>query len=824
VTFQATRLRVLLALPLFFFSADVLRAEFQVTPAAVTLEGNYARTQLVVTETAGGASNERSSDLTRKSTYQSSNPQVATVSPAGLITAVGNGDATINVQSGGATRQVPIKITGIIAQPNIGFLEHVMPILSKAGCNAGACHASQYGKGGFKLSVFGFDPDQDYFAVTRDSFRRRVSFFNPDESLLLVKPTLGMPHEGGRRLEKGSVDYDILRRWIAQGCPRPATDARAGVTGIEVSPSRRVGAPGFTQQLRVTATYSDGRKRDVTAWAKFDTMDEAVLAVQKDGLVSAVGRGQGACMVRFEGQAEIAMIVVPYSDRVDLTGWKDNNFIDKLAADKFREIGISPSGLCDDATFLRRAFLDVTGTLPTVEQARVFLDSKDPAKRAKLIDRLLGLTGDPAQDIHNNDYAAYWTLKWSDLIRSNSAKIGEQGMWALHNWIKESFRENKPFDRFVRELVTAKGSTFSNGPANYFRIAANPQDLTEATSQLFLGVRLQCAKCHHHPYERLSQGDYYGFAAFFARVGNKGSQDFGIFAQETVIMVRTDGEVGHPKTGKAMPPTPLHGQTPTDMPTDRRQALAKWLTATDNPYFARNVANRYFAYLLGHGLVEPIDDMRATNPPTNPALLTALAEDFTKSGYNVKHLMRTIMNSRLYQLDSQPTKENTSDTRYFSHYAVKRIAAEPLLDAIDAVAGVPTKFAKVPLGTKAIELPDAQYTNYFLKAFGKPRREGVCECERVSEPNMAQALHTLNSDIITAKIASGEGRVAKLLATKKPHDEIVDELYLACLSRRPTDSEKAACRKLLADSATPQAFYEDLVWSLMNTKQFLFVR
>jgi hypothetical protein len=805
--------------------ANLAHAEVQVTPANVTLDGNFARMQLVVAEKVGGAVTERSNDLTTAAKYQSSNPKIVTVTETGLLMAVSNGDATITIQGGGASQLVPVKVTGVVPEPNFGFLEHVMPILSKAGCNMGACHASQYGKGGFKLSVFGFDPDLDYSQITRDSFRRRVSFLNPEESLLLLKPTLGMPHEGGRRLDKGTPDYEILRRWVASGSPRPTSDAKAGVTSLSVFPSRRVGVPGFNQQLRVTAKYVDGRERDVTAWAKFDSMDEGVLKVSRTGLVTAIGRGQGACMVRFEGQAVISQVVVPYAGNVDLKDWKNNNYIDELAAAKFKEIGIAPSPLCDDATFLRRAYLDVTGTIPTVEQAKAFLDSKEANKRAKLIDQLLGLTGDPALDVHNNDYAAYWTLKWSDLIRSNSAQIGEQGMWALHNWIKENFRDNRPFDKFVKDLITAKGSTFSNGPANYYQIAKNPQDLTEATAQLFMGVRLQCAKCHHHPYEPIGQEDYYSFAAFFARVTNKPSQEFGIFGRETVIMVRADGEVSHPKTGKRLPPTPLGGKPSAEMPTDRRVALAKWLTATDNAYFARNVANRYFAYLMGRGLVEPIDDMRATNPPSNPALLDALAQDLVKNNYNVKQLLRTIMNSRLYQLESRPTKENSSDMHYFTHYTVKRVPAEALLDAIDSVAGVPTKFAKVPLGTKAIELPDAQYNNYFLKTFGKPRREGVCECERVSEPNMAQALHTLNSDIISAKINDNAGRVAKLLAAKKSHDDIVEELYLACLSRRPNDAEKAACKKLLAENAgDSRVFYEDLVWTLMNTKQFLFVR
>jgi hypothetical protein len=815
---QSALLAFLLVAPTVAHAGD-----FQVIPATVVLHGNFARAQFVVTGREPDSTvNERYADLTHQAVYQSSLPQVVTISPTGRLLAVGNGDAIISVTASGVTHTVPVKVMGVLERPVIGFTEQVMPILSKAGCNAGACHASQYGKGGFKLSVFGFDPDLDHAAIVRDSFGRRISVNDPGQSLLLLKPSGGAPHEGGRRMEPGSVDQQILRHWISNGAPRSVGPATM-LTTLQVTPERRVGPLGFTQQLRVVASYSDGRSADVTAWAKFDSTDDAILSVTPNGIVRAVGKGQAVAMVRFEGHAEIATMVVPYSDKVDLTGWKDNNFIDRLAAAKFREIGISPSPLCDDATFLRRAFLDVTGTLPTVAQATAFLDSKDPDKRAKLIDRLLGLTGDPAQDIHNNDYAAWWSLKWSDLIRSNSASIGEQGMWALHNWITGSFRENKPFDQFVRELITAKGSTYSNGPANYFRIANNPMDQTEATAQLFLGVRLQCAKCHHHPYEKYSQADYYSFAAFFARVGLKVSHEFGLFGAENVIMVRADGEVGHPKTGQIMQPTPLHGK-PAAATLDRRQALADWMTARDNRYFARNVVNRCVGYLLGHGLVEPIDDMRATNPPSNVALMDALADDFIQSGYNQKHLLRTILNSRLYQLDSQPAHGNGTDSRFYSHYTVKRLAAEALLDAIDRAAGTQTKFSKVPLGTRAIELPDAQYENVFLKTFGKPRREGVCECERVSDPNLAQALHTLNGSLVAAKIADARGRVATLWAAKTTHGEMVDQLYLATLSRRATAEEQAKCQKLLSDAEDAKTFYEDLLWSLINSKQFLFVR
>ncbi|MCH8830729.1 MAG: DUF1549 domain-containing protein, partial [Planctomycetes bacterium] len=439
---------------------------------------------------------DRSQDLTQTVKYVSSNPQVVSVNATGRLLAVGDGSAYISVTANKGTQRVPVTVTGV--RSPVGFASHVMPVLSKFGCAQGACHASQFGKGGFKLSVFGFDPGNDYLAIRRDRQQRRLNFLQPERSLFVRKPTMQLPHGGGHRLQKGSVDYRILTEWIRAGAP-PAARKAAKIEKITVSPLRRVGDVGLTQQLRVVAHYSDKTTRDVTAWAKYDSMDEAVLSVSSDGRVTVGGRGQAPIMVRFGGQARIAMFVVPYAKSVKLSGWKNHNLIDERAAAKFRELGIEPSPLCDDATFLRRAFADAIGTLPDIDTTRAFLKSTDPKKREKLVDRLLGLTGNSQLDIHNDQYAAFWTLKWSDLIRNRSVKVGEQGMWALHNWMKQSFRTNQPFDRFVRELVTAKGSIYSNGPANYFRINRNSSDLTESTAQLFLGIRLQCAKCHHHP-------------------------------------------------------------------------------------------------------------------------------------------------------------------------------------------------------------------------------------------------------------------------------------------------------------------------------------
>jgi hypothetical protein len=794
--------------------------DFVVSPAAVTLTGAYDRVQLLVAAHADAP--ERAADLTRQASYRSSNAQIVSVGPTGQLLAEGNGTATVTVSAAGVEHAIPVTVQGIEAAPKIGFTEQVMPILSKAGCNAGACHASQFGKGGFKLSVFGFSPADDQSAIVRDGLARRVDLVDPPRSLFLLKPTGAVSHGGRMRFATGSVDYRILVSWLACGAPAPAPNAPK-VTALRVEPAHRIGPQGFEQQFRVVASYDNGTSRDVTSWAKYDSTDEGVASVTPTGRCRAVGPGEGAVMVRFEEHAELATVAVPGKTAADLTGWTEQNFVDHLAALKFGEIGLTPSPLCDDATFLRRAFLDATGTLPTVEQAKAFLDSTEADKRRKLIDRLLGLTGDPTQDVFNDAYAAYWTLRWSDLLRCSSETIGEQGMWAEHNWLMTSFRENKPMDKMVRELITARGTTTSSGPANFYVAFNSPAARAEATAEIFLGERLQCAQCHHHPFETLSQDDYYGFAAFFARVGAKPSADYGRLGGPQVIVVRSEGEVSNPRTGKVLPPTPLKGKPAAETP-DRRTALADWLTAPDNRPFARNLVNRYASQLLGRGLVEPVDDMRPTNPPSNAELLDALADDLVKNHYDVKQLLRTIMNSRLYQLDSQPTAGNATDERFYSHYLVKRIAAEPLLDAVDAATGAPTKYAKTPLGTKACELPDSNYDNPFLKTFGKPKRADVCTCERMSDPNLAQALHTLNSTAITAKIADPNGRIAALVAAKKPPAEAVTELYLATLSRRPTEAERKLCDDLLAAAPDPTTFYQDLLWSLINSKQFLCVR
>ncbi len=796
------------------------RPAISVTPAEMELTGPLDRAQLIV---SGGEPSpaERRDDLTHAAIYRCSDPNIAAVDSHGVVRAIGSGSASIHVSVGGDDQTIPVRVTAD-RDRGVDFFKDVRPVLGKAGCAAGACHAAQYGQGGFKLSVFGFDAEADFDAITRGSRGRRIDLARPEASLLLRKPSMLVSHGGGARIDRDSTEYEIIHRWLRSGAPRPTGDT-AKVVAVNVFPNKRVADVGSTQQLRVVARYADDSTRDVTALAIYDAIDGGVVNVSASGQVTTVGKGQTSVMVRYDGQASIATFVVPYGPTPQLAGWKDHNYIDELAAEKFRDLGLQPVPVCDDATFARRAFLDAIGSLPSADVVREFVRSEDPSKRAKLIDRLLGLTGDPQLDIYNDRYAAYWTLKWSDLLRNNSNSLGEQGMWALHNWIKESFRVNKPFDRFVRELVTAKGSIYSNGPANFFRVHNNSSALTEATSQLFLGVRLECAKCHHHPFEEYSQSDYYSMAAFFSRIASKNSEEFGLFGRETVVMVRATGEVSHPRTRQRLMPTPLGGE-PSDHPLDRRIPLADWITSPENPFFARSVVNRYVGYLLGSGLVEPIDDLRSTNPPSNAALLDALAKDFIEHDFDLKHLVRTIMTSRLYSLRSQPSSENRSDRRFYSHFQVKRLSAEPLLDAIDDATGVRTKFRNLPLGTRAIELPDAEYPDYFLNTFAKPRRKSVCECERSPDANLAQALHTLNGDTLASKIADKNGRVAKLVAAKLSHEEMVNELYMAALCRPPSEAERIASDEFLAGAASPEECYQDLLWALINSKQFLFVR
>lgn len=811
-------LSLLATAALNFGSVPVLgdsTAPVSVGPSSISLTGPLDRVQFQVSNPDG------TQDLTRSVQYAIETNGVIEVDGNGRVRPLADGETAILVRQGEYVSRVPVTVSGTSETP-VSFREDVTPVLTKAGCNQGACHASQYGKGNFKLSLLGFAPEQDHSQFVRDWKQRRVSFVQPEQSLVLRKATMEVSHGGGMRFRKGSYEYGVLLDWLKTGASKP-NSSDPHVVGMMVTPTDRVYGQGESQQLRVVATYSDGSERDVTHRAVYNSMGETVATVDAHGLVTAREAGQAAIMIRYQGQANVSMVLLPHSRTPDLSAFEPRNFIDEKVKDHWQRLSLQPAGACSDQVFIRRAFLDSIGTLPSRERIESFLASTEPDKRTQLVDELLGLTDDSSRDVHVGDWSAYWALKWGDLLRNNRNKVGDGGMWALYNWMRASLRENMPVDQFVREIITAQGSIYANGPANYFKIATKPDDLAETTAQVFLGVRMACAKCHHHPFEVYSQADYYGLAAFFTRVGTKGSADFGALGRDTVVMLKSSGSISHPRTRKTMAPTPLGGE-PVDLEgvRDLRRPLAEWLTSPENRLFSRNIVNRVWGYFMGSGLVEPIDDMRATNPASIPPLLDALADDFVQSGFDLRHLMRQIMTSRVYQRDSTPLAENVRDTRFYLHYNVKRLPAEVLLDAIDDACGTQERFAGVPLGMRAIELPDSNYTSYFLSTTGRPKRDIACECERVSDPNLAQVLHLLNGELVTRKLTDKNGRLAGYINNKTPIDDAVRDLYLATFSRPPSDEELLSAGEFFESAESPRQGLEDILWALINSREFLF--
>ena len=810
-------------------------ASVRIEPRKAELVGAFARLQLQVTATSG---TERRTDLTGSARYESLTPSVVSVDGRGRVTPLESGTGRIRVkdQAGEPLGEVTVVVREMNPTPTVSFREDVIPLLTKAGCNQGACHAAQHGQGGLKLSLLGYAPEQDHGPMVRDWSQRRVSLVAPEESLILYKSTAQVAHEGGKRFAVGSDAYELIKAWIAAAAPGPLEE-EARVVDLTVTPKERTYRSEQRQQLRVVAGYSDGSTSDVTHRAKYDSLGDGIATVDRDGRIGAVGSGQTAVMVRYQGQANVSIVIVPYAEQVDPSGFTPANFIDELVAARWRRLGLEPVGPCSDEEFLRRAFVDCIGTLPTPKRVRRFLASSEANKRAVLVDELLGLTGDPKRDIYQEEWSAYWALKWGDLLRNNRfplfTGIGDGGMWTFHGWIRQSLRENKPVDRFVREILTAEGSVYRNGPASYFKISTKPTDLAETTAQVFLGVRLQCARCHHHPFEVYSQADFYGLAAFFTGVKTKASPDYGALGEDTVVMIGGAGTIKHPRSGKIVPATPLLA-APVDITgiRDPREPLADWLTSPDNPMLARNIANRIWAYYMGAGLVEPIDDLRATNPPTNPELLDALAQDFITGGYDLRKLMRAIMTSRVYQLSSAPTPKNVSDKRFYSHYNAKRLPAEVLLDAIDFACGTHERFVGigplgarapgVPLGTRAIELPDTNYQSVFLDTLGRPKRVAACECERTAEPNLAQILQLVNGDLIHRKLTDPKGRIAKLLERQVDADDAIATLYLVTVSRPPTPEELVDCRGIIDRATGVREGLEDILWALCNSREFLF--
>lgn len=783
--------------------------ELVVHPKAVALDGPRDEQRLVV---IGVWADGRKWDLTREAKYTSASAGTATVAAGGMINSASDGSTTIAIEAAGAKASVPVTVKNAAADSPVSFNREIMPILTKAGCNGGSCHGSQFGKGGFKLSLFGFDSAFDHMQMTQSNEGRRLVLSDPDRSIVLAKPALVMEHGGGEKLKLFGRDYLRIRQWIADGVPEPVASDPI-VTKLEVYPPTRVMTPGEQQQLSIIATWADGRREDVTATAQFDALSDAVAAVSPLGLVTAKATGETHVMVRFGGQAEVAQVTLPFAKLKDFPKLEANNFIDERLIAKWKDVGLTPSPLCKDEEFLRRLYLDAIGTLPTPDEVRKFLADTSKDKRAKAIETVL----------NRPELVDWWALKWGDLLRINRQALQDKGMWSFHNWVRAQIRDNKPVDEFVRDIITAEGSTFTEGPSNFFKVGRNADDWTESTVQVFMGIRIGCAKCHHHPFEKWTQDDYYGMAGFFSRLGTKNSQEFGLFGRETVIFLQASGDARNPRSGKTVPPHPLDGPTMDDE-FDRRKKLADWLTAPDNMMFSRNVANRFWGYLMGRGLVEPLDDMRATNPASNPELLDALAMDFAKNKFDMKHLLRTIFSSRAYQLDSESSDGNRADlaNTHFTRYTIKRLTAEQLADAVDAATGTREKYTGLPLGTRAIQLPDASVKSYLMDTFGRPGRQVLCECDRTTKPNIAQALHLLNGDFLNQKIADPKGRVEK--ASKLPLPKAIEELFLATWSRFPTPDETAKATGWVNSAPTPKDGLQDLLWVLVNGREFLFNR
>jgi hypothetical protein len=698
----------------------------------------------------------------------------------------------------------------------------VEPVLTRFGCNAGACHGKARGQNGFQLSLLGFDPAFDLDAIAREARGRRVFPAAPEASLLLQKATARVSHGGGRRIEPESAAYRVLRDWIAAGTPRDPAGAPA-LLRIRIEPTERLLQAGGTQQAVVTAEYADGTAEDVTGLAAFQSSESAIVAVTPDGLIKAgTIPGEVAVTARFRNLFASATVTIPLAGEVPADLYAKlprENLIDGHVWAKLQKLGITPSEPAGDATFLRRASLDVIGRLPTPEEARAFRDEPDPDKRARLVDRLLA----------RPEYADHWANKWMDLLRPNPYRVSIKSVLNLDAWIRKAFRQNLPYDEFVRQVLTARGSTWRGGATTVFRDRREPAELGTMVSQLFLGIRLECAKCHHHPFEAWSQDDFYGFAAFFARVGHKGRELFPpIAAGEEMIYTAKSGRVEHPLTSAPVAPKPLFGKVSAqdDPEADPREALAQWVTSRDNPYFARVIVNRVWADLMGRGIVEPVDDLRATNPPSNGPLLDALAADFRDHGYDLKHLIRTVLTSHTYQLDSRPNARNAADTRFFSRHYRQRLRAETLLDAVCDLTGVPERFDAAPAGTRAVALWTFRTNSLFLDTFGRPDPNQDPPCERTVDPSVVQVLHLMNAPGLHAKVVSDEGLPSRLAASKRSPDDLAEDLYLRTYTRLPDSGERELVRSLLAetgdDAKARRRVLEDLLWALMNTPEFTF--
>jgi hypothetical protein len=776
-------------------------------PASLTLfHGRDERRVLVTGETASG----QKIDLTSDAKF-AADSAIVEIGRNNRVKPKSKGETKISVSAGGVTAQLPVKVASVETLP-VGFVRDVEPLMAKIGCNAGTCHGSAKGKNGFKLSLRGYDPEFDFQALINDLSGRRFNRVKVEESLMLLKPTAEVPHEGRQVLKPNSAEYNLLKQWIAEGTKFEEKSNRANK--IEVLPPEiELDLPGRSQQILVIAYYADGSTRDVTGEAILSSNNPEVLGVTNN-VATGIRRGEAAVLVRYEGNYMTRLVTV----MGDRSGFKwaeipEYNFIDKHVNAKLKKVKTLPSEVCMDAEFIRRVSLDLTGLPPTPEKVREFLSDKSSpkSKRAKLVNELLD----------SPDFAKYWANKWADLLQCNSEILGEKGVWVFRNWIQDSIAKNIPYDQFVRTLLLARGSSYQNPEVNYLRALRDTGKMTEDISQTFLGVRFNCNKCHDHPFEKWTQNQYYEFGAYFARVGTKNGEMPG----EQIIFTKFDGgEVKHPKTDMDVAPKVPYGtakEPPKD--GDRRDVFVDWMTSKENPFFAKSMANRTWSYFFGRGIIDPVDDIRGSNPASNPELLDALTEDFVKAKLDVKHLMRTICNSRTYQLSVVANKWNEDDKINFSHASPRRLSAEQLIDAVAVVTGSDSKFVGMPKEMRAAEIPDGMVKdNDFLTLFGRPKRQSACECERTGNVTLSHALNLINGNMIGDAVGAKDNRFSKLVEKEKDNKKVVEEIYLSVLSREPSSEEIKEVD--LGEGKQRLEVAQDLAWALLNSPAFLFNR
>lgn len=777
--------------------------ELRIEPAQIDLRGDNRRQQLLVTARLADG---REIDAGHLAKFEVGDPALALIDQ-GVAIGVADGQTELHVQVGSQSASLPMRMAGLASYPPVHFVNDVLPVFSKLGCNSGGCHGRAAGQNGFKLSVFGYDPVADHDALTKEARGRRVFPSSPERSLLVLKPTGLVPHGGGVRMAEGSLDSELLVQWIQQGMPWGQSDAPV-LQRLEVSPRQRVLRPNDSQRILATAIFSDGRRRDVTAAASYASNARHVAEVERDGEIRSSGLpGEAAVTVSYMGQVAAVRVLIPRPNSGPLADdVPTRTKIDELVAARLRLVGVPPSGPADDATFLRRLHVDAIGRLPTADELREFLADPRDDRRDHWIQRVLA----------RDEFADFWAMKWSDILLVDRQKLGDRGAYELHRWLRQQLAVNRPYDEWVHELVAATGHSAKSGPANFYRSVDNAEGLTRVLSQAFLGVRLECAQCHHHPFEKWSQDDFYGLSGFFLGVER-------LPLGKNAVLVYHSGlkETRIPLTNRVVPTRVLDGPAVTSVTGDPRAMLADWMTSPSNPWFARLAVNRLWKQFLGRGLVESEDDLRSTNPPTNEPLLDYLAQRLVEERFDLRAIMREILASATYQRSSEPNEANADDDQSASHYLAKRLPAEVLLDAISDVTGVPESFPGQPPGTRATQLWDNRLPSYFLEIFGRPERTSPCECGRSSEPTMAQALHLMNSPEIEARLRDENGRVARLAASSLSAERITEELCLVAVSRMPNEAERQIAAELFASSPRRDAA-ADFLWTLLNSRDFLF--